>query len=49
VHVEVDPTVDAPGSEAWWDVPVAEVATVESTRQARQGYERSKRAQREYL
>jgi 3D-(3,5/4)-trihydroxycyclohexane-1,2-dione acylhydrolase (decyclizing) len=49
VHVEADPLVDTPGSEAWWDVPVAEVAAVESTRRARQDYERSKRAQRDYL
>ncbi|MEP9381395.1 3D-(3,5/4)-trihydroxycyclohexane-1,2-dione acylhydrolase (decyclizing) [Nocardioides sp. KR10-350] len=49
VHVETDPLVPAPDSEAWWDVPVAEVAEVESTRAARATYEREKHAQRHYL
>jgi 3D-(3,5/4)-trihydroxycyclohexane-1,2-dione acylhydrolase (decyclizing) len=49
VYVEADPYIDAPGSEAWWDVPVAEVSTVDSTAAARAGYERNKRAQRTYL
>ncbi len=37
VHVETDPLVGAPDSEAWWDVPVAEVSELESTRAARVG------------
>jgi 3D-(3,5/4)-trihydroxycyclohexane-1,2-dione acylhydrolase (decyclizing) len=49
VHVETDPLVPAPGSESWWDVPVAEVSEVESTRQARKAYEQSKADQRPYL
>jgi 3D-(3,5/4)-trihydroxycyclohexane-1,2-dione acylhydrolase (decyclizing) len=49
VHVQTDPDVPAPDSEAWWDVPVAEVAGVESTRAARAAYELDKRAQRTYL
>ena len=32
IHVETDPLVPAPDSPAWWDVPVAEVALLESTR-----------------
>ncbi len=28
VHVETDPLVDAPDSDAWWDVPVAEVSAL---------------------
>src|SRR5215212_7216136 len=39
VHVETDPLAPAPSSEAWWDVPVAEVAELDSTRAARSGYE----------
>src|SRR3712207_1267100 len=39
VHVETDPLVDAPSSEAWWDVPVAAVAALDSTRSARAAYE----------
>jgi 3D-(3,5/4)-trihydroxycyclohexane-1,2-dione acylhydrolase (decyclizing) len=49
VHVETDPLVTAPSSEAWWDVPVAEVAELESTRTARGEYEQHKRAQRPYI
>jgi 3D-(3,5/4)-trihydroxycyclohexane-1,2-dione acylhydrolase (decyclizing) len=49
VHVEVDPMVGAPDSGAWWDVPVAEVASLESTRAARAEYERARRQQRTYL
>jgi 3D-(3,5/4)-trihydroxycyclohexane-1,2-dione acylhydrolase (decyclizing) len=49
VHVETDPLVAAPDSEAWWDVPVAEVSDLESTRQARAGYEKSKQSQRPYI
>jgi 3D-(3,5/4)-trihydroxycyclohexane-1,2-dione acylhydrolase (decyclizing) len=49
VHVETDPLVDAPSSEAWWDVPVAAVSALESTQAARAGYERDKRAQRGHL
>jgi 3D-(3,5/4)-trihydroxycyclohexane-1,2-dione acylhydrolase (decyclizing) len=49
VHVETDPLVAAPSSEAWWDVPVAEVSGLDSTRDARAGYERHKREQRTYL
>jgi 3D-(3,5/4)-trihydroxycyclohexane-1,2-dione acylhydrolase (decyclizing) len=49
VHVQTDPLVPAPSSEAWWDVPVAETSGLDSTRAARDGYEQSKRAQRSYL
>ncbi len=49
VHVDADPYVDAPSSESWWDVPVAEVSTLDSTRTARVDYERARRAQRRYL
>jgi 3D-(3,5/4)-trihydroxycyclohexane-1,2-dione acylhydrolase (decyclizing) len=49
VHVENDPLVTAPDSEAWWDVPVAEVAELDSTRAAREAYERHKRSQRAFL
>jgi len=49
VHVDADPYVDAPSSESWWDVPVAEVSTLDSTRSARTAYESARRAQRPYL
>ncbi|MGO8961871.1 MAG: 3D-(3,5/4)-trihydroxycyclohexane-1,2-dione acylhydrolase (decyclizing) [Streptosporangiaceae bacterium] len=46
IHVQTDPLVAAPDSGGWWDVPVAEVAALESTKAARAGYERSRPAQR---
>jgi 3D-(3,5/4)-trihydroxycyclohexane-1,2-dione acylhydrolase (decyclizing) len=49
VQVHTDPTVAAPDSEAWWDVPVSEVAALESTRAARAAYEASKTTQKTYL
>ncbi len=49
VHIESDPMVPAPDSESWWDVPVPQVAHIESTVRARMSYEASKQAQRHYL
>ena len=49
VHVQTDPLLPAPDSPAWWDVPVAQVAELESTRDARAAYEVHKRNQRTYL
>jgi len=49
VHIETDPLVSAPASDAWWDVPVAEVSQLESTRQARKAYEAGKEQQRHHL
>jgi 3D-(3,5/4)-trihydroxycyclohexane-1,2-dione acylhydrolase (decyclizing) len=49
VHIETDPLVPAPDSPAWWDVPVAEVSVLDSTRSARADYESLKRGQRGYL
>ncbi len=49
VHVETDPLVPAPSSESWWDVPVAEVSELDSTRQARKAYESARANQRPYL
>jgi 3D-(3,5/4)-trihydroxycyclohexane-1,2-dione acylhydrolase (decyclizing) len=49
VYIETDPLLGAPPSDAWWDVPVAEVAALASTRDARAGYEKAKQRQRPYL
>ncbi|NUR58823.1 MAG: 3D-(3,5/4)-trihydroxycyclohexane-1,2-dione acylhydrolase (decyclizing) [Catenulispora sp.] len=49
VHVATDPLAGAPDGGAWWEVPVAEVSEIASTRAARTGYEDSKKAQRPYL
>jgi 3D-(3,5/4)-trihydroxycyclohexane-1,2-dione acylhydrolase (decyclizing) len=49
VHVETDPLVPAPSSESWWDVPVAEVAELSATRDARRTYAENKSNQRLFL
>jgi 3D-(3,5/4)-trihydroxycyclohexane-1,2-dione acylhydrolase (decyclizing) len=49
VHVETDPLVPAPDGEAWWDVPVAEVSELDTTREARARYDKDKRSQHPYL
>ncbi len=49
IHVETDPSVSAPDSQAWWDVPVSEVSALESTRHARDDYLEQRQAQRTYL
>jgi 3D-(3,5/4)-trihydroxycyclohexane-1,2-dione acylhydrolase (decyclizing) len=49
VQVHTDPLVPAPSSEGWWDVPVAEVSQLDSTRAARATYERHKQDQRTFL
>ena len=49
VCIETDPRIPAPSSDSWWDVPVAEVSELESTRAARRVYERDKQRQRPYL
>jgi 3D-(3,5/4)-trihydroxycyclohexane-1,2-dione acylhydrolase (decyclizing) len=49
VHVRTDPQVGAPDSQAWWDVPVAEVSTLDTTRTARAAYEKARQAQRHHL
>jgi 3D-(3,5/4)-trihydroxycyclohexane-1,2-dione acylhydrolase (decyclizing) len=38
IHVQTDPTVHAPDSGSWWDVPVAEVSELKSTQAAHADY-----------
>jgi 3D-(3,5/4)-trihydroxycyclohexane-1,2-dione acylhydrolase (decyclizing) len=49
IHIETDPTVAAPDSDSWWDVPVAEVPTRDATRDALQRYEQEHEVQRQYF
>lgn len=49
VYVETDPAKTQLPPEAWWDVPVAEVSTRESTQFARKTYEHNKSGQRRHL
>jgi 3D-(3,5/4)-trihydroxycyclohexane-1,2-dione acylhydrolase (decyclizing) len=49
IHVNTDPTVYAPDSRAWWDVPVSEVSQLDSTRSAYQRYEEHRSTQRSFV
>lgn len=49
VCIETDPLLAAPSSDAWWDVPVAEVSHLTSTVEARRAYEKDKHLQHHYL
>jgi 3D-(3,5/4)-trihydroxycyclohexane-1,2-dione acylhydrolase (decyclizing) len=49
IHIETDPSIAAPPSGAWWDVPVAEVSALPTTQAARRDYEQAKRDQRQVL
>jgi 3D-(3,5/4)-trihydroxycyclohexane-1,2-dione acylhydrolase (decyclizing) len=49
IHVETDPTVDAPDSESWWDVPVSQVSELDTTRRAYETYAAHKVDQRSLL
>lgn len=46
IHVETDPLIYAPDSHSWWDVPVSEESTLDSTQQAYQRYADWKKVQR---
>jgi 3D-(3,5/4)-trihydroxycyclohexane-1,2-dione acylhydrolase (decyclizing) len=49
IVVEVDAEARVPSYDSWWDVPVAEVSTMEPVRQARAEYEQARRKEREFL
>jgi 3D-(3,5/4)-trihydroxycyclohexane-1,2-dione acylhydrolase (decyclizing) len=49
IYVETDPLIGAPDSESWWDVPVSETSTLESTQQARKTYDEHKATQKLFL
>ncbi|MFG2026557.1 3D-(3,5/4)-trihydroxycyclohexane-1,2-dione acylhydrolase (decyclizing) [Streptomyces sp. NPDC048825] len=49
VYVETDPTPTAPAAQAWWDVPVAEVASREAANRARENYDQHVQGRRRHL
>jgi 3D-(3,5/4)-trihydroxycyclohexane-1,2-dione acylhydrolase (decyclizing) len=49
VVVPVDRNARVGGYESWWDVPVAETSTIDSVRDARVAYERSRQRQRDFV
>lgn len=49
IHINSDPLIYAPDGDGWWDVPVPEVSTLESTRKARAEYVEQQADQRPLL
>jgi 3D-(3,5/4)-trihydroxycyclohexane-1,2-dione acylhydrolase (decyclizing) len=49
IHIESDPQTYAPDGGGWWDVPVAQVSELDSTRRARSEYESKRSEQRPLL
>jgi 3D-(3,5/4)-trihydroxycyclohexane-1,2-dione acylhydrolase (decyclizing) len=49
VVIETDREERVPGYESWWDVPLAEVAEIESVEQAAKEYRKAKLQERFYL
>jgi 3D-(3,5/4)-trihydroxycyclohexane-1,2-dione acylhydrolase (decyclizing) len=49
IVVPVDRHQGVPGYESWWDVPVAEVSTVEDVGRAREVYVRQRARERQFL
>lgn len=49
IHINSDPLIYAPEGDGWWDVPVPEVSTLDSTQQARKGYLAQQAAQKPLL
>ena len=49
IHIETDPYGPNPPTSAWWDVPVAQTARLDSTRQAYTEYQQHKEGQRHHL
>ena len=49
IHINSDPLIYAPDGDGWWDVPVPEVSTLESTQRAREEYLEQREPQRPLL
>jgi 3D-(3,5/4)-trihydroxycyclohexane-1,2-dione acylhydrolase (decyclizing) len=49
IHINSDPLDYAPEGNGWWDVPVAQTSTLESTQQARAEYVEQRATQRPLL
>ena len=49
IVVPVDIEQRVGGYESWWDVPIAEVSTIDEVKKARADYERARKAERTFL
>jgi 3D-(3,5/4)-trihydroxycyclohexane-1,2-dione acylhydrolase (decyclizing) len=49
IVIPVDIEQKVGGYESWWDVPIAEVSTLDAVQKARAEYDRARRAERHFL
>jgi 3D-(3,5/4)-trihydroxycyclohexane-1,2-dione acylhydrolase (decyclizing) len=49
IHVQTDREARVGSNGSWWDVPVAEVSTMEPVRVAREAYEAARERERWHL
>lgn len=49
IHINSDPLIYAPDGAGWWDVPVSETSTLDSTNAAREDYLKNQTLQRPLL
>lgn len=49
IAIDVDREIRVPGYESWWDVPIAEVSTVEGVDQTRKEYEKMLKKEKYFL
>jgi 3D-(3,5/4)-trihydroxycyclohexane-1,2-dione acylhydrolase (decyclizing) len=49
IVIPVDINHRVGGYESWWDVPIAEVSTIDAVQKAREEYERARKAERYFL
>jgi 3D-(3,5/4)-trihydroxycyclohexane-1,2-dione acylhydrolase (decyclizing) len=49
IYVRTDPLTDGPSSQAWWDVPVAEVSATAAGQDIRAEYESARQGRRRHL
>ncbi|BAU94541.1 thiamine pyrophosphate-requiring enzyme [Corynebacterium suranareeae] len=49
IHINSDPLIYAPDGAGWWDVPVSETSTLDSTNEAREDYLKNQARQRPLL
>ena len=49
IYVRTDPLIDGPSSQAWWDVPVAEVSATAAGQDIRTEYDTARQDRRRHL
>lgn len=49
IVIETDRNQRVPGYESWWDVPIAEVSTLETTQRARANYETNRQKEQPFV